>query len=70
MTSDEVGLRINKLPRDPSSSSGKSYMYGTNGQSYVLGAQLETEHPALSESLRENTFNIPCADKNMYCTTM
>ena len=70
MTSKEVDLKINKLPRDPSSSSGKSYMYGTNGQSYVLGAQLETDHPSLNESLKENTFGVPCSDKNVYCTTM
>ncbi len=71
MTSTEVGLSINKLPNDPLVNSGKKYFYATNGQSYVLGAELETKHSALTESLRESRFGLSeCLNDNMYCITM
>lgn len=70
MTSTEVGLNINRLPRDPLHNSGKKYFYGTNGQSYVLGAELETKHPSLEDSIKNDMFGVKCSSNNIYCTAM
>jgi general secretion pathway protein G len=60
-----AGIGINKLPNDPSS--GKSYFYGTDGPSYVIGAELEdASNPVLNDDLNGTKFGVDC-DNPVYC---
>ncbi|MBI3638524.1 type II secretion system protein [Candidatus Wolfebacteria bacterium] len=63
-----AGIGVSNLSNDPLKS--QSYAYGTNGQSYVLGAKLEDENSsALKDSVKgggNDTFGVDCSG-SVYC---
>jgi len=62
-----AGIGVTAIPKDPLS--GQNYWYGSNGQSYVLAAQLEnndTNTPPLSDDIDGSVFGINCGDP-VYC---
>jgi type II secretion system protein G len=66
------GIGVTKIPADPSS--GQTYQYGSDGQSYVLSATLEEEAAAvLKDDIDNDTAErfgvecgVPTSDK-IYC---
>lgn len=73
LISKETGLNANKIPGDPLKSSGWTYYYGTNGQSYVLGAKLETKDQSLDDDLDGTIFGVNCGTEkgdDVYCTNI
>ena len=56
-----------KLPKDPLFGSGWTYYYGTNGQTYVIGAKLETKDQALDDDLDGTIYGVDC-DKSAVLT--
>jgi prepilin-type N-terminal cleavage/methylation domain-containing protein len=63
-----ASIGVTKIPADPSS--GQTYKYGSNGQSYVLGAKLEeTAAAVLNDDIDNDVaerFGVDCADP-VYC---
>ena len=62
-----AGIGISTVPNDPRN--GSNYFYGSDGNTYQLGARLEdTTNPALTTSNHVNNF-IDCTPLAMYCVT-
>ena len=60
-----AGIGVNNVPNDPRS--GLNYLYGSNGNSYQLGAQLEDNtNTALNSSDHTNGL-IDCTSHSTYC---
>ncbi len=73
LTSKETGIQITKIPKDPLSSSGKNYFYATNGQEYILGAQLETKDQSLDDDLDGQQLGVDCGQEvgdTIYCISL
>ena len=73
ITSEETGLNISKLPKDPLNNDEYQYLYGSDGQSYVLGAKLETKDQSLDDDLDGMRFNINCGEEVgdiIYCVSL
>jgi len=68
LTTEDIG--VSRIPQDPlnTSPTAKSYYYGasTDGQDYALGADLETEDPALDDDVDGTVYAISCDDP-AYC---
>lgn len=71
LTDPDIGIGVSKIPKDPLANSGATYEYGTNGQDYVLGAQLETKDPALDDDIDgNNVYGVNCGPEigdTIYC---
>ena len=62
-----AGIGVSNVPQDPSSASGKTYQYGSNGSSYVVAAGLEdTGSSRLGDDSDGFIMGISCADP-VYC---
>lgn len=73
LTSEETGIQVNKIPKDPLSGSGKMYLYASDGQTYVLGAQMETKDQSLDDDLDGQQLGIDCGQAvgdNIYCISL
>ncbi|HRZ29757.1 MAG TPA: hypothetical protein P5052_03310 [Candidatus Paceibacterota bacterium] len=73
ITSEETGLNITKLPKDPLNNEKYQYLYGSDGQSYILGVKLETKDAALDDDLDGMRFNINCGEEVgdvIYCVSL
>ncbi len=73
ITSEETGLNIAKLPKDPLNNDKHQYLYGSDGQSYVLGVKLETKDASLDDDLDGMRFNIDCGEEvgdTVYCVSI
>jgi len=75
LVSPETGIGISKLPKDPldnKSSTNRSYMYGRSddGQSYVIGARLETKDQSLDNDIDGTVYGVDCGQEvgdMVYC---
>lgn len=68
-----ANVGVKNIPYDPLQTSGSTYYYGfsSDGQSYVLGAQLTAERDVLRESsaIDVTTFGVACKKSSfLYCT--
>lgn len=65
-TLKSAGIGVSNIPKDPSA--GKTYMYVSNGSSYVVGATLEDgSNPILNEDIDSNPISgFSCGDP-VYC---
>ena len=73
ITNEETGLNISKLPKDPLNNDKYQYLYGSDGQSYVLGAPLETKDASLDDDLDGVRYNINCGEEigdMIYCVSL
>jgi len=73
LTSEETGINITKIPKDPLASSGKNYFYATNGQEYILGALLETKDQSLDDDLDGTQLGADCGEETgdlIYCISL
>ena len=62
-----AGIGISNVPSDPTNNSTYYYRYGSDGTSYVLGAQLEDpNNPRLDDDVDGTVLNINCNDP-VYC---
>lgn len=66
----DANIGVKSLPNDPSEPA-RSYHYGSDGSSYVLGAELEDENnPNLKDDVDGTVNGVNCADDGdvaMYC---
>jgi len=72
LTDPETGIGVSSIPKDPLTNVGKTYYYGrsSDGQDYVLGAQLETKDPALDDDVDGTVYGINCGSEvgdTIYC---
>ncbi|HOK97150.1 MAG TPA: prepilin-type N-terminal cleavage/methylation domain-containing protein [Candidatus Paceibacterota bacterium] len=72
LTNPETGIGVSSIPKDPLTNVGKTYYYGrsSDGQDYVLGAQLETKDPALDDDVDGTVYGINCGSEvgdTIYC---
>ncbi|MFA5230542.1 MAG: hypothetical protein WC422_04125 [Candidatus Paceibacterota bacterium] len=73
ITSEETGLNISKLPKDPLNNEEHQYLYGSDGQSYVLGVMLETKDSSLDDDLDGVRYNVNCGEEvgdTVYCVSI
>ena len=60
-------LGVSQIPNDPTS--GKNYVYGSDGTGYVLGATLEDpNNPVLQRSVKGTNYSVTCSGA-VYCVT-
>ena len=71
-TLEGANVGITNIPIDPNSAN--SYYYGSDGTTYVLGADLDDEeNPVLtngSKSPTVDTFTVPCTTADVYCVQL
>lgn len=63
-----AGIGVSRIANDPTSS--QSYMYGSSGQSYTLGAKLQGQDPALNDDIDGFSNGIDCtggSTDTVYC---
>ena len=66
-TLENAGIGISNIPIDPTNNSTYYYRYGSDGTSYVLGAQLEDpNNPRLNDDVDGTVLGINCNDP-VYC---
>lgn len=73
LTSDETGLKLSKIPKDPLNNNEHKYMYATDGQSYVLGVKMETKDQSLDDDLDGSILGMDCGDElgdEIYCISL
>lgn len=62
-----AGIGISNVPSDPTNNTTYYYRYGSDGASYVLGAQLEdTNNPRLNDDVDGIILGVDCNDP-VYC---
>ncbi len=63
-----AGIGVSNVPKDPRATA--SYLYGSDGASYVIGATFEdANNSALSSDVDIDTFGVSCADP-IYCVQL
>jgi hypothetical protein len=73
LTSDESGLKISKVPKDPLNNNEHKYEYATDGQNYVLSAKLETKDQSLDDDLDGMQLGLDCGEEAgdiIYCISL
>lgn len=73
LTSDETDIKISKIPKDPTNNDEYKYIYATDGQSYILGAKLETKDQSLDDDLDGMQLGADCGEElgdNIYCISL
>jgi prepilin-type N-terminal cleavage/methylation domain-containing protein len=69
ITGADIGVRT--LPDDPRANSGVHYLYGSDGSTYVLGAQLEEPtNTVLNDSLKSDSYGFNCGQAGVYCVSI
>jgi len=72
LTDPQIGIGVSSIPKDPLTNVGKTYYYGrsSDGQDYILGAQLETKDPALDDDIDGTQYGVNCGSEvgdTIYC---